>query len=45
MFTRSQAQRDSAEDGLRNIVIVENAILLTYRRQPMPERGILNALA
>ena len=45
MLTRPQVQRYSAEAGLRDIMIAENEIVLTYLLQLMAERGILDKLA
>ena len=45
MLARPQVQRYSAEAGLRNIMIAENEIVLTYLLQLMAERGILDKLA
>ena len=45
MLTRPQVQRYSAEAGLRNIMVAENEIVLTYLLQLMAERGILDKLA
>ncbi len=45
MLTHPQVQRYSAETGLRNIMIAENEIVLTYLLQLMAERGILDKLA
>ena len=45
MLTHPQVQRYSAEAGLRNIMIAENEIVLTYLLQLMAERGILDKLA
>ena len=45
MLTRSQVQRYTAESGLRDIMIVEKEIILTYLLQLMTERGILDKLA
>ena len=45
MLTHPQVQRYSVEAGLRNIMIAENEIVLTYLLQLMAERGILDKLA
>ena len=45
MLTRPQVQRYSAEAGLRNIMIAEIEVVLTYLLQLMAERGILEKLA
>ena len=45
MLTRSQVQRYTAESGLRDIMIAEKEIILTYLLQLMAERGILDKLA
>ena len=45
MLTHPQVQRYSAEAGLRNIMIAENEIVLTYLLQLMAERDILDKLA
>ena len=45
MLTRPQVQRYSAEAGLRNIMIAETEVVLTYLLQQMAEHGILDKLA
>lgn len=45
MLTRPEVQRYSAEAGLRNIMIAEIEVVLTYLLQLMAERGILEKLA
>ena len=45
MLTHPQVQRYSVEAGLRNIMVAENEIVLTYLLQLMAERGILDKLA
>ncbi len=45
MLTRPQVQRYSAEAGLRNIMIAEIEVVLTYMLQLMAEHGILERLA
>ena len=45
MLTRPQVQRYTAESGLRDIMIAEKEIILTYLLQLMAERGILDKLA
>ena len=45
MLTRPQVQRYTAESGLRDIMIVEKEIILTYLLQLMAEHGILDKLA
>ena len=45
MLTRPQVQRYSAESGLRDLMIAENEVVLTYLLQLMAERGILERLA
>ena len=45
MLTHPQVLRYSVEAGLRNIMIAENEIVLTYLLQLMAEHGILDKLA
>jgi len=45
MLTRPQVQRCATESGLRDIMIAEKEIILTYLLQLLSERGILGRLA
>jgi predicted nucleotidyltransferase component of viral defense system len=45
MLTRPQVQRYATESGLRDIMIAEKEIVLTYLLQLLSERGILGRLA
>jgi predicted nucleotidyltransferase component of viral defense system len=45
MLTQSQVQRYSTESGLRDIMIAEKEVVLTYLLQFLSERGMLNRLA
>ncbi len=45
MLTRPQVQRYSAESGLRDIMIAEKEVVLTFLLQLLSERGILARLA
>jgi predicted nucleotidyltransferase component of viral defense system len=45
MLTQSQVQRYAVESGLRDIMIAEKEIVLTFLLQLLSERGILNRLA
>lgn len=45
MLTRAQVQRYANESGLRDIMIAEKEIVLTYLLQLLAERGILDRLA
>ena len=45
MLTRPQVQRYAAESGLRDIMIAEKEIVLTYLLQLLSERGLLGRLA
>jgi hypothetical protein len=45
MLTRPQVQRYAIESGLRDIMIAEKEIVLTYLLQLLSERGILGRLA
>jgi predicted nucleotidyltransferase component of viral defense system len=45
MLTRPQVQRYSAESGLRELLIVEKEVVLTFLLQLLAERGILDKLA
>src|SRR6266513_2982974 len=45
MLTRPQVQRYSTESGLRDIMIAEKEVVLTFLLQLLSERGILNRLA
>jgi hypothetical protein len=44
MLTRPQVQRYATESGLRDIMIAEKEIVLTYLLQLLSERGILGHL-
>jgi predicted nucleotidyltransferase component of viral defense system len=45
MLTQAQVQRYAVESGLRDIMIAEKEIVLTFLLQLLSERGILNRLA
>lgn len=45
MLTRPQVQRYAAESGLRDIMIAEKEVVLTFLLQLLSERGILDRLA
>lgn len=45
MLTRPQVQRYATESGLRDMMIAEKEIVLTYLLQLLSERGILGRLA
>jgi predicted nucleotidyltransferase component of viral defense system len=45
MLTQPQVQRYSTESGLRDIMIAEKEVVLTFLLQLLSERGILNRLA
>ncbi len=45
MLTQPQVRRYSAESGLRDIMIAEKEIILTYLLQLLSERGLLDRLA
>jgi len=45
MLTQPQVQRYSADSGLRDIMIAEKEVVLTFLLQLLSERGILNRLA
>jgi predicted nucleotidyltransferase component of viral defense system len=45
MLTQPQVQRYSNESGLRDIMIAEKEVILTFLLQLLSERGILNRLA
>jgi predicted nucleotidyltransferase component of viral defense system len=45
MLTRPEVQRYSAESGLRDIMIAEKEVVLTFLLQLLSERGILNRMA
>jgi len=45
MLTRAQVQRDATESGLRDLMIAEKEIVLTYLLELLSERGILARLA
>jgi predicted nucleotidyltransferase component of viral defense system len=45
MLTQPQVQRYSAESGLRDIMIAEKEVVLTFLLQLLSERGILDKLA
>jgi predicted nucleotidyltransferase component of viral defense system len=44
MLTQPQVQRYSAESGLRDIMIAEKEVVLTFLLQLLSERGILDRL-
>jgi predicted nucleotidyltransferase component of viral defense system len=45
MLTQPQVQRYSAESGLRDVMIAEKEVVLTFLLQLLSERGILDRLA
>ena len=45
MLTQPQVQRYSTESGLRDIMIAEKEVVLTFLLQLLSERGILQRLA
>lgn len=45
MLTQPQVQRYSTESGLRDIMIAEKEVVLTFLLQLLSERGMLNRLA
>jgi len=45
MLTQPQVQRYSTESGLRNIMIAEKEVVLTFLLQLLSERGILDRMA
>lgn len=45
MLTLTQLQRYSAESGLRDMMIAEKEVILTYLLQLLAERGVLEQLA
>ncbi len=45
MLTRSQVQRYAADSGLRDIMIAEKEVVLTFLIQLLSERGILRRVA
>jgi predicted nucleotidyltransferase component of viral defense system len=45
MLTRPQVQRYSTESGLRDIMIAEKEVILTFLLQLLSERGLLDRLA
>jgi len=45
MLTQAQVQRYSNDSGLRDIMIAEKEVVLTFLLQLLSERGILNRLA
>jgi predicted nucleotidyltransferase component of viral defense system len=45
MLTHPQIQRYAAESGLRDIMIAEKEVVLTYMLQLLAERGLLDRLA
>src|ERR1017187_10214244 len=45
MLTKPQVQRYSTESGLRDIMIAEKEVVLTFLLQLLSERGILDRLA
>lgn len=45
MLTQPQVQRYAVESGLRDIMIAEKEVVLTFLLQLLAERGILNRLA
>ena len=45
MLTQPQVQRYSNESGLRDIMIAEKEVVLTFLLQLLSERGILDKLA
>ena len=45
MLTRPQVQRYAADSGLRDIMIAEKELVLTFLLQLLSERGILRRVA
>jgi predicted nucleotidyltransferase component of viral defense system len=45
MLTQPQGQRYATESGLRNILIAEKEVVLTFLLQLLSERGILDRMA
>jgi len=45
MLTRPQVQRYSTESGLRDIMIAEKEVVLTFLLQLLSDRGLLDRLA
>src|SRR3984957_19644758 len=45
MLTQAQVQRYSNESGLRDVMIAEKEVVLTFLLQLLSDRGILNRLA
>ena len=45
MLTRPQVQRYAVESGVRDIMIAEKEVMLTFLLQLLSERGILDRLA
>jgi hypothetical protein len=45
MLTQSQVQRYAVELGLRDIMIAEKEVVLTFLLQLLSERGILNRIS
>ncbi len=45
MLTRPQVQRYSTESGLRDVMIAEKEVVLTFLLQLLSERGLLERLA
>jgi predicted nucleotidyltransferase component of viral defense system len=45
MLTQPQVQRYSTESGLRDMMIAEKEVVLTFLLQLLSERGILDKLA
>ena len=45
MLTQAQVQRYSTESGLRDIMIAEKEVVLTFLLQLLSERGILDRMA
>src|ERR1700684_4444272 len=45
MLTQPQVQRYSNESGLRDIMIAEKEVVLTFLLQLLSERGVLDRLA
>src|SRR5207245_2679896 len=45
MLTQPQVQRYAVESGLRDIMIAEKEVVLTFLLQLLSERGILDRLA
>src|SRR2546421_8659121 len=45
MLTQTQVRRYSTQSGLRDMMIAEKEVVLTFLLQLLSERGILNRLA